>query len=147
VFAPTELQGYTWAHELAQSIAFLSPFLCYGGHPRDYLANADAVDVLRALPAVWDESLVLPGTEPGKVAAIARRSGKSWFVGVVGGADATTLGVALGFLGSGTWQSRRLGDVPGRADAWDRQEGAVSASDTLQVRLSSRGGFVAWFRQ
>jgi hypothetical protein len=53
----------------------------------------------------------------------------------------------LSFLGSGTWQSIRLGDVAGKADAWDRQEGSVSASATLQVKLSSRGGFVAWFKQ
>jgi alpha-glucosidase len=146
VFAASELQGNTWAHELAQPIAFLSPFLCYGGHPRDYVANA-AADVLKAIPAVWDESTVLPGAEPGKVAAFARRSGKNWFVGILNGADATTLNLPLSFLGSGTWQSIRLGDVAGKADAWDRQEGEVSASTTLQVKLSGRGGFVAWFKQ
>jgi alpha-glucosidase len=146
VFASTELQGNTWAHELAQSIAFVSPFLCYGGHPSDYISNP-AVDVLKAIPAVYDESVVLPPSEPGKVAALARRSGKSWFVGLLNGADAKTVDVSLGFLGGGTWQSVRLGDVPGKAAAWDRQEGAVSATQTLKVPLSSRGGFVAWLKQ
>lgn len=146
VFATKELQGNTWAHELAQAIVFVSPFLCYGGHPQDYVANS-AVDVLKAIPAVWDETVVLPGSDLGKVAAIARRSGKSWFVGVVNGADATTLSVPLTFLGTGPWQSVRLGDVNGKGDAWDRQVGDVSASDTLTIKLSSRGGFVGWFKQ
>jgi alpha-glucosidase len=146
VFAPTELQGYTWAHELAQPIAFLSPFLCYGGHPKDYLAN-DAAELLKSIPATWDESIVLPGTEPGKLAGFARRSGETWFVGILNGANAATLDLSLRFLGSGTWQSLRLGDVSGRADAWDRKEGAVSPTDTIQVKLSARGGFVARFKR
>ncbi|MBN1605531.1 MAG: glycoside hydrolase family 97 catalytic domain-containing protein [Polyangiaceae bacterium] len=146
VFAPQELQGNTWAHELAQGVVFTSPFLCFSGHPKDYVANT-AVDVLEAIPAVWDETRVLPGSEPGKVAALARKSGGNWFVGILNGADATTLDVPLGFLGSGTWNAIRLGDVSGRGDAWDRQEGTVSASDSIQVKLSSRGGFVAWFKQ
>jgi alpha-glucosidase len=146
VYAVKELQGNTWAHELAQAISFLSPFLCFSGHPKDYLANT-SVDVLKAIPAVYDESISLPGSEPGKVAAVARRAGKSWFVGILNGANATTLDLSLSFLGSGTWQSIRLGDVTGKADAWDRQEGAVSASDTVKVTLASRGGFVAWFKQ
>jgi alpha-glucosidase len=145
VFAPAELRGYTWAHELAQAIGFVSPFLCFGGHPRDYLANP-AADVLKAIPAVWDESIALPGAEPGRLAAVARRAGRSWFVAILNGESAATVNLPLGFLGSGTWQSIRLGDVTGKTDAWDRQEGAVSASDTLAVTLSSRGGFVAWFR-
>jgi hypothetical protein len=50
-------------------------------------------------------------------------------------------------LGAGTWQSIRLGDVAGKGDAWDRQEGSASASDTIKVTLSIKGGFVAWFKQ
>lgn len=146
VFATKELQGNTWAHELAQPIAFLSPFLCYGGHPRDHLANP-AVDVFKAIPAVWDETIVLSMSEPGKIAGFARRSGQSWFVGILNGSQATTVDLPLGFLAGGSWQSIRLGDVPGKADAWDRQEGAVSATDTIKVQLSSRGGYVAWFKQ
>lgn len=48
VFTPSELQGNTWGHELAQAIIFTSPFLCFGGHPQNYLNNA-AHDVIRAI--------------------------------------------------------------------------------------------------
>jgi alpha-glucosidase len=146
VFAAQELQGNTWAHELAQGVVFTSPFQCFSGHPQDYVTNP-AVDVLRAIPAVWDETIVLPGSEPGTLAAFARRSGTEWFVGILNGPTATSLQVSLDFLGAGDWASIRLGDVSGSADAWDRQEGTVSASDSLQVDLASRGGFVGWFRQ
>lgn len=146
VFASQELQGITWAHELAQAIAFTSPFLCYGGHPRDFLANP-ALDLLQAIPPVWDETRVLPGSEPGKIAAIARRSGSQWFLAVLNGADAASLDLSLAFLGDGSWKATLLGDVKGRPDAWDRREKTLLSSDRLSLSLSARGGYVAWLRR
>ncbi len=144
VFDPRELQGNTWAHELAQAFVFNSPFLCLGGHPRDHVANP-AKDLLSALPATWDETRVLPGSEPGQVAGFARRSGREWFVAVLNGADATEFPITLSFLGSGTWQVTRLGDVEGELAAWDRVTESVTSSTTLRPRLAPRGGFVARF--
>jgi len=148
VFNPKELQGNSWAHELAQAILFTSPFLCTGGHPGDYVANP-AKDVLVAIPATWDETLVLPGSEPGKLAVIARRHGDQWFIGAINGDGAlsATIDIPLQFLGRGPWKATRLGDVPGQAAAWDRQEGTVNARASLHVSLAPRGGFVAWIRK
>ena len=72
VFTSKELQGNTWGHELAQAVIFTSPYLCFGGHPREYLANP-ARDVLTAIPSVWDETRVLNGSDPGKLVVEARR--------------------------------------------------------------------------
>ena len=146
VFETKELQGNTWAHELAQMVIFTSPFLCTGGHPKDYLANP-ARDVLTAIPAVWDETRVLEGSEPGKVAAMARRSGNRWFVAVMNGADPTSLNMRLSFLGSGQWKASRLYEVKDKPDAWDRQDGSMTGADTIRLDLVPRGGFVAWFRK
>ena len=146
VFNPKELQGNSWAHELAQAVVFTSPFLCFGGDPADYLANP-AHDVISALPATWDETLVLPGSEPGKIAAFARRRGDTWFIGVLNGADAASLHIDLGFLGRGSWKMTRLADEPDKPDAFDRREETVNAASSVQVGLAGRGGFVAWLRQ
>ena len=146
VFDPRELQGNTWAHELAQAIVFTSPFLCMGGNPADYIANP-ARDVIMALPAVWDETRVLPGSEPGKIAGFARRHGGQWFIGVMNGADAAVLDVPLDFLGPGEWKATLLGDVQGSPAAWDRSEPTVDARTGLHISMSSRGGFVAWIRK
>jgi alpha-glucosidase len=146
VFDPKELQGNTWAHELAQAVIFTSPFLCTGGNPSDYISNA-AKDVMMALPAVWDETRVLPGSEPGKIAGYARRRGDQWFVAIMNGADAAQLDVALYFLGAGNWRVSRLADVTGKSAAWDREEETVTAQSALKVDLVSRGGFVAWIRK
>lgn len=146
VFEPKELQGNTWAHEMAQSILFTSPFLCTGGHPRDYVANP-AKDVIAALPATWDETRVLPGSEPGKIAGMARRRGDQWFIGVLNGAESGVMEIKLDFLGRGEWKATYLGDVEGKPAAWDRKEETVKAKSALRVPLSPRGGFVAWIRK
>ncbi len=144
VFEPRELQGNTWGHELAQAIILSAPFLCFGGHPRDYLANP-ARDVLSAIPSVWDETRVLPGSEPGKVVAMARRSGSRWFLAVINGADARALDIPLDFLGEGAWKATELRDVEGQPDAWNRQNGNASRTTHLTLPLSPRGGFVGYF--
>lgn len=146
VFERSELQGNSWAHEIAQAVVFTSPFLCMGGHPKNYVANP-AKDVISALPATWDETRVLPGSEPGRVAAMARRSGGEWFVGVLNGADTRKMELVLDFLGQGKWKATCLGDVDGAPDSWAREEKVVDARGSLELNLSSRGGFVAWIRK
>ena len=146
VFTTSELMGNTWSHEVAQAIVFTSPFLCFGGHPQSYLENP-ARDVLTAISPVWDETRVLDGSEPGKVIAEARRTGKQWFIAVMNGADATTLDIPLDFLGPGTWSAVQLRDAKDRPDAWDRQEGQVTGRDHIELHITARGGFVGWLRQ
>jgi alpha-glucosidase len=146
VFETKELQGNTWAHELAQMVILTSPFLCTGGHPRDYVVNP-ARDVLSAIPAVWDETRVLNGSEPGKVVAEARRSGSQWFLAVMNGAETASLDLPLQFLGDGKWKASRLYDAQDKPDDFNRHDGAMTKSDHVKLDLSPRGGFVAWFRK
>jgi alpha-glucosidase len=141
VFNPKELRGFTWARELAQAIVFTSPFLCYADHPTNYLNNP-AVDVLKAIPSVWDETIVLPGSEIGKCVAFARRKGNNWFIGVINGADSTTLDMPLNFLKSGRYQMIQLGDAQGRDDGWQREEKTVQRGDSVHLVLRGGGGSV-----
>lgn len=146
VFTSKELQGNTWGHELAQAVIFTSPFLCFGGHPKEYLANP-ARDVLTAIPPTWEETRVLNASEPGKVVAEARRTGDQWFVAVMNGADATRIEIPLDFLQAGTWKSSQLRDTKDKADAWDRKDANITRADHLTVELPPRGGFVGWIRR
>ena len=141
VFNPRELRGYTWARELSQAIVFTSPYLCYADHPTNYLNNP-AVDVMKAIPSVWDETVVLPGSEIGKCAAFARRSGKRWFIGVINGAETTALNLPLDFLGRGKFQMIQLGDAPDRTDGWQREEKGVTGKDRVKLSLKPSGGCV-----
>lgn len=141
VFNPKELRGYTWAHELAQAVVFTSPFLCYADRPENYLKNP-AVDVLKAIPSTWDETVVLPGSEIGACAAFARRKGADWFIGVMNGSAPTTLDLPLEFLGRGRYRMIRLGDADDRDDAWQREEKTVKRDEKLHLVLRPGGGCV-----
>lgn len=141
IFNPKELGEFTWAHELAQAIVFTEPFLCYCDNPTNYLDNP-AVDVLKAIPTTWDETVVLPGSEIGKCAAFARRNGKTWFVGVLNGPDTTSLDLPLKFLTRGKYRMIQLGDVANRNDAWQRDEKSVTRSNHIPLSLRRGGGCV-----
>ena len=141
VFNPRELRGYTWARELAQAIVFTSPFLCYADHPTNYLNNP-ALDVLRAIPSTWDETVVLPGSEIGRCAAFARRQGDTWFVGVINGGEATTQDLPLDFLKRGPYRLIQLGDAPDRDDGWLREEKVVARQDRVPLAIRPGGGCV-----
>ena len=58
-----------------------SPLLHFAGKYQDFIGNPSE-DLLRHLPATWDETIVLPGSEIGKVAGFARRRGQEWYIGV-----------------------------------------------------------------
>jgi alpha-glucosidase len=60
----------TWAHQIATAAVFNSPLLTYGAHPTNLLRNP-ALPMIKSIPAVWDETIVLPVSEIGEIAAFA----------------------------------------------------------------------------
>lgn len=78
----------TWAHQLATAVLLSAPILCIAEDPQLLLKSSDTAAVLpivKVLPAVWDETVVLPGSRIGGIAGMARRKGKVWFVAVING--------------------------------------------------------------
>jgi alpha-glucosidase len=125
------------------AVVFTSPFLCFGDNPKSYL-KSEALDVLKALPPVWDETVVLPGSEIGEQAAFARHHGNEWFIGVINNQMPRRENISLKFLGRGNFKLIELADDPERNDAFVRIERTVSAKDSLTLPLRKDGGYVAW---
>ncbi|GEM_PF-114922 len=144
-FDPREMVGFTWAHLLAQAVNMTSPLQHFAGKYQDFIGNPSE-DLLRHLPSVWDETIVLPGTEIGKTAAFARRRGREWFIGVLNGATPVTLPIELSFLGSGAWNAELFGDQPDNPASFKQESKSVTAGDTLVLPMSTRGGAVVWIR-
>lgn len=142
-FDPKEMVGYTWSHLLAQAVDMTSPLLHFAGNYQDFIGNS-AEDFLRHLPSTWDETIVLPGSDIGKIAGFARRSGNEWYIGVLNGADAATMEIDLSFLGSGKWNAEVFGDDSDNAATFKRESKSVTASDNLAISMSPRGGAVIW---
>jgi alpha-glucosidase len=131
----------TLAHQIATGIVFTSPLLTYGLDPNALLASP-AVDVIKAIPADWDETRVLPGSEIGEVAMFARRKGGTWFIGVLNGEGERNLLVPLDFLGKGDHKARFVRDADN--DSLQLEQATINKKKTkLAMTLRSGGGFVA----
>lgn len=146
LFMPERLKGSTYAHELAMAVVFTSPFLCLGDDPRHYLSS-DAVEVVQALPAVWNETIVLPLSEIGEQAAFARRHENDWFIGVINDQMPRREMVSLKFLRNKRYKLVELADNPERNDAFVRNERTVTPNDSLTLPLGKDGGYVAWLKE
>jgi alpha-glucosidase len=134
----------TWPHQIATAVLFTSPVLIYAAHPQNILNNP-AVEVIKSIPSVWDETIVLPCSEIGEVAAFARRRGDTWFLAIVNGPEARSFQVSLGFLGEGFyWASVVCDRLTDPADV--KQEKAYAQStDSFPVNMLPGGGYVARF--
>lgn len=140
---PKELNTakYTWAHEFAQAIVYLSPITHFADQYKFYL-ESPMLDLFQTLPTVWDETLVLPSTSMGEVVAYARRKGDTWWVGVMNGAAEKEIKIPLDFLKKAT-KGTLIYDDKTTNTSIDRREQTVSPKDVLTVTMAPGGGFVA----
>jgi alpha-glucosidase len=136
----------TWAHQIASFATFDSPLLTLAAHPQAVLSNP-AVEVIKNIPAVWDETVVLPESEIGELSIFARRRGATWYLAVMCGPEGRTIQAPLAFLGEGQYQATFVRDATGKDDAVFLEARTAQRSDTLTVQMRNGGGFVGWFRK
>jgi len=132
----------TWAHQIATAVVFTEPLLTYGAHPTNLLNNP-ALEMLKSIPAVWDETIVLPGSAIGECAAFARRKGSTWFVAILNGAQPRAFKAPLTFLGKGTYAARIVADDSADSTALKLERVQFTAKDILNLQLVAGGGYIA----
>jgi len=143
IFGGARLGDTTWPHQIVNAILLQAPFLVFVANPVNILANP-AVDVIKSIPSTWDETVVLPVSEIGDVAAFARRKGTMWFLAVNNGPVGKTVRVDLTFLKQGSYASTLLRDQA-EADDVKVEHVTLGASDSLYIKMRSGGGFVGRF--
>ncbi len=134
----------TWAHEIATAAVFDEPLLTYAAHPTNLLGNP-ALPMIKSIPPVWDQTIVLPLSRIGETAAFARRSGDVWFLAIVNGANNRKIEVPLSFLDRGTYAALVVRDSPTNSAELKMENRTVSSSDALTIQLENGGGFIARF--
>jgi len=137
-------QDTTWTHQIASIAVFASPLLTIVAHPQKILDHP-AVDVIKSIPAVWDETVVLPGSEIGELDVFARRTGDVWFLAVMCGPQAKTIKVPLSFLGDGRYKASLVRDDKENDAAVVLEDRSVRRADTLKIEMVNGGGFIARF--
>ena len=134
----------TWTHQIASLAIFSAPLLTVAANPQSILDNP-AVDIIKSIPPVWDQTIVLPESAIGELAIFARRSGRTWFLAVMCGPQAKTIQVPLSFLSDGQYKASLVRENKERADAVALDDMSVKSSDTLTIEMTSGGGFVGRF--
>jgi alpha-glucosidase len=132
---------FTWAHEFAQAIVYLSPVTHFTDQYKFYLENP-MLDLFQEIPTTWDEIKVLSCTAIGEVVAYARRKGETWWIGVMNGATEREIKISLDFLKKET-KATLIYDDKAINTSIDRREQTLLPNDTLTIKLIPGGGFVA----
>jgi hypothetical protein len=137
----------TYGQQLAMAFLLTSPLTHWADDPANYL-ESPARFLIESAPTVWDETIVLPGSQIGYIALMARRSGNHWYVT---GANADgnlsqSIDVDLSFLGPQQYEVREVKDVPGSKTQLVTSNRSVTDTDTLTVTMEPAGGYVAWIQ-
>ena len=94
------------------------------------------LDFMRSVPTVWDETRGLDG-RIGEWAAVARRSGETWYVGAITDWTARELDIPTDFLGGGEWQAEGLPRV--RHHWWTKSGGVTIGRNSGTVPIGQVG--------
>jgi alpha-glucosidase len=139
----------TYAHQLATLVLLTSPLQVIAENPDLLLNNTNiqpALDVLKAVPSVWDETRVLAPSKIGELVIMARRFGATWFLAALnGGQQPVSLhNLDLSFLGKESYNAVYLSS-DGASQFARKEHQAVNAATQLSVSLGLGDGFVARF--
>lgn len=133
----------SWTHQAASAVILGgAPMLTYAANPESILSNP-AVAIIKKIPADWDETRVLPGSEIGEMAAFARRKGNDWFLAVMNGNAPKKIRIALNFLTTSATASI-VKDQPGDPAALKMDSLSVTPADTLDLDLEAGGGYLMY---
>jgi len=120
--------------------------MIYGAHPKNLLENP-AADLIKSIPSIWDETIALPVSEIGEIAAFARRRGDIWFVGIMNSDTEKSIRMPLSFLAKEKYQAMLVRDQKDDPAAVKIENLSISNRDNLSIALRAGGGFVGRFRR
>lgn len=138
-FTPMEFGGRA-AYEIANPINMPGPMLTYAERS-DNIARSAFASLIRAIPSMWDETVVLPQSQLGTTVATARRKGQDWFIGIMNTVVTQNWTLPLTFLNSNTtYQAQII-----RETSSNLERTTVTRDSVLSVTITNTGGsgFVA----
>ncbi len=144
-----KLRGSSWPLQMATNIIYTSPVLHWVSNPKDMEAafpkGSLEREVVRNIPATWDETIVLAPSKIGECAAFARRSGDTWYIALMNGdGQERTVSIPLDFLEKDTaYKATILRDLTEKNDGWKVESRDASNQDKLDFTMRIKGGGIA----
>ena len=134
-------QNTTWVHQAATAAIYSAPVITYAASPANILANPCA-EMIKSIPAVWDETVVLPPSEIGELAVYAQRKGTTWFLSVINGLNPKSVKIPLTFLGTGNYETYIIKDNPDNPADAVIETGTAKKDDIKKINLLTGGGYM-----
>jgi hypothetical protein len=150
-----DMRDISFAHSLAEAVAFYSGIQHFGdaadredaGYRAVFKQSPVVFDLLRGIPATWDETRLLEGN-PDTHIVIARRRGSTWYVAALNGEEQTrSVTFRPADLGlSGSVQLTLAKDGTDRGNNFTVDERTVDTATPVAVDMRFMGGFLARVR-
>src|SRR5260370_17322766 len=128
----------SWPHQIASAAILTSPLLTFAANPKSIVENP-SVDLIKSIPSTWDQTIVLPVSEIGEIAAFARRKNDTWFLAVMNGETPKTIHVNLSFLAEGPHPAMLIRDQQANPAPEKIENIILIPSDYLTSDLRARG--------
>ncbi len=135
----------TRCHQLAMYVVYESPLQMLADNPSNYYREPEAMEFLKKVPSVWDETHVLDA-KVGEYILVARRSGDMWFVGGMTDWSPRKLKLDLSFLSNGSYTMQVWKDgvnADKQASDFNYEEVNVTPKSVTPVELAPGGGWSA----
>jgi alpha-glucosidase len=139
VHAELPMTQTTRGQALAMYVVYDSPLQMVSDDPDAYRSQP-GFDFIRRVPTAWDETRFLQGA-PGQDIVLARRLGRTWYLGAMTADEARTEHVSLKFLPPGRWRATLWQDGASPRDVL-RSVHKVTPADMLDLALAAAGGAV-----
>jgi alpha-glucosidase len=139
----------TRCQQLAMYVIYDAPLQMLSDSPSNYEREPEAMEFLKPVPSVWDDTKPLSGKISDYV-VVARRSGNDWYVGAMTDWTPRDLDIDFSFLPDGEFhmQSYEDGVNADRMGAdYKMKKSTVNKSTKLKVHLAPGGGFAAHLTQ
>jgi len=127
----------TRGQALAMYVVYDSPLQMVSDDPSNYRGEP-GFDFIKRVPTAWDETRFIQG-EPGRDIVLARRQGKTWYLGAMTADEARGEQVSLRFLPPGKYRATVWQDGAAPSEV-KRSERTVTRADTLALQLAAAGG-------
>ena len=135
----------TRCRQLAMYAIYFSPFSMLCDSPSLYEREAECTKFIAEFPTVWDETVALE-SQFGDYVAMARRSGNTWYVGVMNDWTARKVEVDLSkILGEGNYTAEVFRDgvnADRLGEDYIREVVALPASRKVVADMAPAGGYV-----
>lgn len=130
----------TWTNQIASAVILSAPVLTYAASPQHLLENP-GVDIIKSIPAIWDETIVLQPSAIGELAVFARRKGNTWFLAVMNGTESKNIQIPLKFLKE-TAKCTSISDDGDNSGSLKTGSSTAKPTDVLSLNLGIGGGYV-----